>query len=98
MLAVYGEGIRPEKPTPQFLVTLLKYIIKTGYVLKNIKITEEPNSTITASLYIFGIASSNSCSDDRIKDYCSKLAIFLRDETDYNQFFIFDKGKLTLFC
>lgn len=100
MLTIYDKGIRPRKPTPQYLVTLLKHRIKTGYALKNIKVNLELNSTvtITACLYIFGIASLNSFLDNKIQDYCSKLAIFLRDQTEYNQFFDVDKGKFTLFC
>ena len=93
-------GIRFEKPAPSYLAELLHHKIKIGYVLKNIKINQKPNSnaTITASLYIFGFSSNNSYLDDRIQKYCSKLAIFLRDKTDYNQFFDIDKGKFKLFC
>jgi hypothetical protein len=100
MFAVYNDGIRPEKPTPRYLVSLLNHRIKTGYVLKNIQIIEKPDSylSITASLYVFGIACSASYMDDKVQDYCSRLAVFLRDETDYNQFFDLAHGKLTLFC
>lgn len=98
MFAVYNDGIRPEKPTPRYLVSLLNHRIKAGYVLKDVQIIEKPYSYITASLYVFGIASSASYMDDKVKDYCSKLAVFLRDETDYNQFFDLERGKLTLFC
>ena len=100
MLAVYNEGIRPEKSTPEYLVSLLNQRIKTGYVLKDIQIIEKPEShlVITASLLVFGVASSASYMDDKVRDYCSKLAVFLRDETDYNQFFGLVHGKLTLFC
>ena len=92
--------IKPDKPTPSYLITLLNHRIKIGYVWKNIKINQEPNSTSTiiASLYIFGMPSNNSYLDVKIQDYCSRLAIYLRDETNYNQFFDLDKGKLTLFC
>lgn len=98
MFAVYNDGIRPKKPTPRYLVSLLNHRIKTGYVLKNIEIIEKPHSHITASLYVFGIASSASYMDEKVQDYCSRLAVFLRDETDYNQFFDLAHGKLTLFC
>lgn len=100
MLAVYGEGMRPDKPSPQYLVSLLNHRIKAGYVLKNIQIVEESDSffIITASLYVFGNACNASYIDDKIQDYCSRLAVFLRDETDYNQFFDLVHGKLILFC
>ena len=98
MFAVYNDGIRPEKPTPTYLVSLLNHRIKTGYVLKDVQIIEKPYSYITASLYVFGIASSASYMDDKVQDYCSRLAVFLRDKTDYNQFFDLAHGKLTLFC
>ena len=97
MNAVYNEGIRPEKPTPEFLTVLLTHRIKIGYALRNVNINEEPNATITAKLYIYGLASRNSYFDTRIQDYCHKLAIFLRDETDYNQFFDIDDGQFTLY-
>ena len=100
MFAVYNEGIRPEKPPPRYLVSLLNHRIKTGYVLKDIQIIEKPDSylAITASLYVFGVASSASYMDDKVQDYCNRLAVFLRDDTDYNQFFDLVHGKLTLFC
>ena len=98
MFAVYNDGIRPEKPTTRYLVSLLNHRIKTGYVLNDVQIIEKPDSYITASLYVFGIASSASYMDYTVQDYCSRLAVFLRDETDYNQFFDLVNGKLTLFC
>jgi hypothetical protein len=100
MLSVYDEGIRPERPSATYLASLLHHRIKTGYMMENIQIVDNQGEylTITASLYVFGVACNESYMDERIQDYCSRLALFLRDETDYNQFFDLVHGKLTLFC
>lgn len=100
MLSVYNEGTRPGKPSPKYLVSLLNHRIKTGYALKNIQIVEKNDThfIITACLYRFAFFCNASYMDDKMQDYCSKLAVFLRDQTNYNQFFDLVNGKLILYC
>ena len=88
---------RPDRPTPETLSHLLRRNdVKRGYTLQGVRINADAE-TVTAQLYVYGIASKCSYFDPMIEDYCSRLALHVRGQTEYNQFFDVVEGELTLF-